>query len=328
MRELSELIELGDPDELLREIDRRCEQRDWRGLVELRDRCRRAVDRGKQLWGVAAHAEYRTALEAPGEFVAQVIEAPPSAIALGPLPEVAASRHCWAELSPSLPEGPLRAVTAYECVARGEDLSNDESLAQYVSTFELPFALQPWEPAYQTTEYLATEAKSPAPVVNVLSLTKVAASEAEFLTDDAVTALSALVRVWLDESNGSMDVCAVAGGLPEVVAGLSFLALDVAHISFQDALALMAWAGASGGAQGRRNGMTAGRSKAWWAVAALVDAADVWPVPPDDLGKRGEELQWYTWSPNAGDAWGLRLIAVDPVDEATFAIEASDRIEP
>jgi hypothetical protein len=60
---LSDLIELGDPDELLREVDRRCDARDWPGLLELRDRCLAAVERGKQLWGVAAQAEYRLALE-------------------------------------------------------------------------------------------------------------------------------------------------------------------------------------------------------------------------------------------------------------------------
>ena len=47
-------------------IDRLCDARDWALLVELRDRCRKAVDRGKQLWPAANHVEYRLALEAPG----------------------------------------------------------------------------------------------------------------------------------------------------------------------------------------------------------------------------------------------------------------------
>ena len=323
--ELAELIELGDPDELLREIDRRCAQHDWDGLIDLRDRCRRAVDRGKQLWGVGAHAEYRVALEAPGEFARHVIEAPPSAIAIGPLPEVIACRHIWKELD--LPEGPLRAVTAYECVARGEDLSDDGSLESYKAAFELPFALQSWEPQYAAAEYRETEGLFPVPVVEVLSTTKVAAGTAQNVTDGAVAALWSLVRVWADESNGAVNAVAVSGGLAEVVAGLCFAELDVAEISFQDALALMAWAGASGGAQGRRSGMAAGRSKTWWTLAALVDASDEWPIPPDELGKRGAELQWYTWDPNNDENWQLKLIVVDPIDDVTFAIDATDRIE-
>src|SRR6266508_604448 len=67
---LDELIELGDLDELVREIDRVCERRDWAGLVRLRDRSRAAVSRGKQLWPAASLAEYRLALEAPGRFAA------------------------------------------------------------------------------------------------------------------------------------------------------------------------------------------------------------------------------------------------------------------
>ena len=42
--------------------------------------------------------------------------------ALGPLSEVAASTHTWAELAPHAPPGPLAAVTAHERVVRGEDL--------------------------------------------------------------------------------------------------------------------------------------------------------------------------------------------------------------
>ena len=62
----AELVELGDLDELTRQIDRLCSTRDWDALVDLRDRCRRALERGKQLWPAAAHAEYRLALEACG----------------------------------------------------------------------------------------------------------------------------------------------------------------------------------------------------------------------------------------------------------------------
>ena len=46
---MAEMVELGDLDELTRMVDRLCGVGDWDGLVELRDRCRAALERGKQL---------------------------------------------------------------------------------------------------------------------------------------------------------------------------------------------------------------------------------------------------------------------------------------
>jgi hypothetical protein len=63
---LEDLVELGDMDELIRTVDALVDERDWDGLIELRDRCRRALDRGKQLWPIASLCEYRAALDAPG----------------------------------------------------------------------------------------------------------------------------------------------------------------------------------------------------------------------------------------------------------------------
>ena len=67
------LVELADLDELVRQIDRLCDDDDWDGLVDLRDRCRAALERGKQLWPAASLAEYRLALDAPGSFAGQVL---------------------------------------------------------------------------------------------------------------------------------------------------------------------------------------------------------------------------------------------------------------
>ena len=80
--DLAELVEIGDLDELLRATDRLCDAREWAQLVDLRDRCRRAVERGKQLWPAANHVEYRLALEAPGEYAAR--QAPCGTRPIGP----------------------------------------------------------------------------------------------------------------------------------------------------------------------------------------------------------------------------------------------------
>ena len=120
---IERLVEEGDLDELVRLVDRLCDEREWGGLIELRDRCRWALERGKQLWPAASLAEYRVALEAPGRWAASVVTEGAGRFALGPLPEVAASTHLWEELSPHLASGPFRAITAHECVVRGKDLT-------------------------------------------------------------------------------------------------------------------------------------------------------------------------------------------------------------
>jgi len=115
---IAEAVERGDLDELTRLIDALCEAREWDALVELRDRCARAVERGKQLWPAAHHAEYRLALEAPAPWAGSVLVEGAGRFALGPLSEVAASTHTWAELAPHAPAGPVAALAAHERVVR------------------------------------------------------------------------------------------------------------------------------------------------------------------------------------------------------------------
>ena len=67
------MLNLDDIDELTRHVDRLCSARDWDELLQLRDICVAALQRGKQLWSVAAHAEYRLALEAPAPWAAQML---------------------------------------------------------------------------------------------------------------------------------------------------------------------------------------------------------------------------------------------------------------
>jgi hypothetical protein len=95
---IKEAVDSGDLDRLVRLVDGLCSSRDWPGVVELRDRCRHALERGLQLWPAAEYAEYRLALEAPAEFAGPIIVAGAGRFALGPLWEVAASTHDWAEL--------------------------------------------------------------------------------------------------------------------------------------------------------------------------------------------------------------------------------------
>ncbi|MGH9149867.1 MAG: hypothetical protein ACRD0F_05945, partial [Acidimicrobiales bacterium] len=88
---IGEAIDRGDLDELVIVADRLCAAADWDGLVELRDRARAAVERGRQLWPIASHAEYRLALEAPAAWAGPVLVPGAGRFAPGPLPEVAAA---------------------------------------------------------------------------------------------------------------------------------------------------------------------------------------------------------------------------------------------
>src|SRR4051812_34843352 len=151
-----ELVDLGDLDELVRQVDRLADAGDWHGLLDLRDRCRRALERGRQLWPAASLAEYRLALDAPGKWAASMLRPDAGRFALGPLSEVTASSHTWSELAPYVPPTPQASIAAQERVVRGEDLTDDERADRQV--VEIPWVLQPWEPRSPVAEYKASEA--------------------------------------------------------------------------------------------------------------------------------------------------------------------------
>jgi hypothetical protein len=87
----------------------------------------------------------------------------------------------------------------------------------------------------------------------------------------------------------------------------------------------MAWAGASGGAHGRRRGAAVGRFGAWWALAAVAGLLDEWPVPPEHLGEAAAELRWLLWAPaDTSSGWSLHLAVEDSDDGLAWAIAATD----
>lgn len=320
---IAELVELGDLDELTRMIDRLCRDRHWDGLMELRHRCRAALERGKQLWPAAAHAEYRTALEAPARWVARVLEPGAGRFALGPLTEVAASTHSWEELAPHLAPGPLATLTAHERVVRGEDLRGRRDTDPGV--LELPLFLQPWEPTYPLAEYSAGDAHFPAPPLPPLRPVHLPSSVEHEDDRESCDALVALAAAWATESNGRAVAVAVRGDGPAAVAALGPRSVRMAELPPADALAHLAWTGANGGAHGRRRGMAAGRFGAWWALACIADLLHHWPVPPNELGRAAASLRWYVW--DAGEpvtGWSLRLAVEDPSEKLAWAVSASD----
>jgi hypothetical protein len=324
----AELVERGDLDELTRHVDRLCRQRRWDDLTDLRRRCRLAVVRGKQLWPVASHIEFRLALEAPGPWAASVLEPGAGRFALGPLAEVAASSHPWSDLAPFVVPTPAAAMAAHERVVRGEDLRADATAAGLPTVLDLPLALEPWEPSYAVARYSAERLDAPAPSLSAPSPAVLPGWPGPARPADdplAVSALNELASTWVGESNGRTVAAAVHGSAGAAVAALGARSFHLVEVTPGDALALMAWAAASGGAHGRRRGSAAGRFGAWWAVAALGGLLADWPVPAGEIGDVLLALRWFAW--DAGEpevGWVLRLAVEDEDEGLAWAVAAVD----
>lgn len=336
-------VEAGDLDELGRTIDGLCASGSWDALLDLRDRCDRAVERGRQLWPAARHAEYRLALEAPGRWAAAVLVEGAGRFAPGPLPEVAASTHSWGDLAPHLPPGPPAATFLHERVVRGEDLTAVEMPGPDV--LELPPVLQGWEPAYAVAVYRPDHGEFPAPPVPRLApmpSARAGASGSGGRPDAGGAALAALVEHWREESEAVVDVVVVdpvaspvaagrigpgTGGEPPGCAAVAALRPPDPHgaeVEGRTAMALMAWAAACGGVHGRRRGAAAGRLDAWMAVAAIGGAGE-WPLDPTGVGAALGALRWTVWDPGgAGAPWSLHLAVDDPRTGRAWAISARD----
>jgi len=353
-----ELVTAGDLDELVRHVDRLCGSRAWDDLEDLRHRCRAALDRGRQLWPISSLAEYRLALRAPAPWAAGVLTGDTGVWALGPLAEVAASTHTFAELAPHLPAGPAASVTAHERVARGEDLTAPlhDAWRHLIHDDGLPLRLQSWEPSYPVATYRDSAAEFPAPDpppsssyqpvpaggpttreagdpdVSATGPSGASGRAPDALSggglphDAATAALRELTAGWSTGWEAGMParVAAVEGGVTQAIAAVCPDADTMAPITAANALALMAWAAASGGSTGRRRGMARGRFDAWWTVAALGGCDDDWPLSADEMGEVAASLDWWVFTNQAAPlGWNLRLAVADPVDGLAWAIDAA-----
>lgn len=317
---LTDLVESSDLAGLVRFLDDLARNEDWDGIVAVRDRCREAVERGKQLWAIAELAEYRLALEAPGPYSGAVIDEGKGRFALGPLWEVAASTHTWAELEGHVASSTARAMVGHERIVRGEDLRSAD-VDQAV--LELPLMLQAWEPRYALASYRPDAADFPERPDSDLVWTELE-GKAEVVPDDGPGhALLELVQPWSEQSSGHAVAIQVAGTAREAIRSLGPHRVRLARVSLDEALATMAWAGASGGAFGRRRGTPVGRAGAWWVLAELLGYDDL-PADPGQL-EEAAQLGWYRWDP--GDrvgGWSFHMAVEDPDDGLAWVISAVD----
>lgn len=311
---------------LLRAVDSLCGSRDWDGLVDLADRCEEAVERGKQLWPIADHIDYRLALEAPGDVAASVLEGAGSRFALGPLTEVAASTHTWAELADHVETPQVAAFVAQERVLRREVLDGDPRA--HPDILELPLHLEAWEPGYTLATYRSNvvEIAEPWDPKSRLTATERGSGADELDEEEIVHAFLDLVMPWTNESNGAARAVVVEGDVVDATSSLTLDALRIGSLRSEEALQRIAWAAASGGAHGRRRGAAVGRSMAWYLVALLGDVG--WPASSDAIKRSLDNLDWYYWDEGAPEeGWVLRVAVEDPANGWAAAIAATDLLE-
>lgn len=323
---LDDLIHAVDLDELVRMVDQRCSDGDWAGLLRLRDRCSAATrETGRQLWPAATLAEYRLALLAPPEWVASVLDGEAGRFTIGPLSEVAAVHHTWAELAPHLPAAPVALFVAHERALRGEIVPPD-AIAHLPPVLDIPATPRPWEPDYPASIYTESGAEHPEPTATG-RLDPVTIIEPGVIVDDDTTELAVrqLVDAWTASSTGRAEFVCVEGDHLAALGALGLRSARLAEIPAGEALAWLAWAGASGGARGRRRGMAIGRFSMWWLLGALGDLHDDWPPTDDDVDELLGELRWFRWDAHEPEGgWRLQLVIENESEGVAWAINATD----
>lgn len=322
---LTELVEAGDLNGLLRAVDGLCASRSWDELLVLADRCMHAIERGKQLWPITEHIDYRLALEAPGDYAARVLRPDVGRFAHGPLTEVAASTHKWEELAPHIETPQAAAYVAQERVLRQEVLTGDARA--HPEVLELPLQLEEWEPTYCLAVFRADHAEVSEPWEPKEPLSEVTAQPGSVLDEPDMTgALIELVQPWTSESNGAARAIVVDGSGASAAAALTYGPLRIGRLEPAEALQRMAWAAASGGAHGRRRGAALGRSMAWFTAAVLAGLE--WPAGPHELGTAVQDLGWFRWDEGQPEeGWILRLAVENERTGRSAAIGASDFLE-
>jgi hypothetical protein len=300
-----DLINRADLDGLVRLIDDYCETRSWHELLGLRDACKAAVANGRQVWPASTLAEYRLALLAPAEIAVQVVDEEAGRFTMGPLTEVIAQNHQWSELREFLQPSPTSTYIANECGIRGQNVDGE-----LFPALESPCSLLPIETNYALAEYHDNEAKFPSPAIPEMgNAIAVPASSANAIHDSEVsTAFHQLVDAWTTQSNGELRISCVEGSVPDALAALNIQEARLSLLTSGEALAWLTWAGASGGAHGRRRGNALGRDAAWWTVAALTEKTFHWPLSNDELATAVNSLQWFWWDANEPTTgWNVRL---------------------
>jgi hypothetical protein len=136
-----------------------------------------------------------------------------------------------------------------------------------------------------------------------------------------------LIGAWTTSSNGTLQVGAARGDETHALTSLGITSATLRALQPTQALSLLAWAGASGGAFGRRRGAAAGRDSAWWLLGALSGRSDQWPLKNGEIGDVLNSLKWWWFDANESPTgWQLQLVIVDEKRGLSWAINARDSV--
>ena len=312
------LIDHGDVDGLVRHIDGLTSSRDWDELFDLRTAVRAATSSGRQVWPAATLADYRLALHAPAHHAARVLD-DASRFTLGPLTEVVAQHHAFAELLPHLEHGPTQAYVAHERAIRGELIDAD-----IFPALEIPPRLAAWEPDYLLPTYRDSDVETPSPEPSSSWTTLDRRDAGEIPAPDVSEAFRLLIEPWTQADSVTWNVSS-SDSIDAAITHLAQSDVRTSPLASADALTLLVWAGASGGPNGRRRGNAAGRYNAWWLLAAITGFLDVWPPDSEELGSRLDDLSWSTWdSGHARRGWSIGIAVHDSTTHRAWAFDAHE----
>ena len=245
--DLAELVEIGDLDELLR-ADRSAVRRACSGRSSSssatgagrRSNAASSCGRPRTTWSTASRSR------PPGEFAARMLTDVAGLFGLGPLAEVAAAGHEWADLAPFVPRDPdggdVRARTG--AAGRGPDRRR-RSVVPIRSRCR----------ACSATGNRRTRSPSTGPTTRRSRRRRrcraVTAIEADPAAEPIVHSgvartLRDLVHPWT--ADGDATTAAVRGDVRGAIGALDGPEVRLVEVDLADAIAWSGWAGASGGA--------------------------------------------------------------------------------
>jgi hypothetical protein len=252
----------------------------------------------------------------------QVVDEEAGRFTMGPLTEVIAQNHQWSELSEFLEPSPTSTYIAYECAIRGQKVDSE-----LFPALESPSTLLPIETKYALAEYHDNEAKFPTPAIPEMgSAIAIPESSATIIQDPEVSAaFHQLADAWTTQSNGELQISCVEGSVLDALGALNVQEARLSLLASGEALAWLAWAGASGGAHGRRRGNALGRDAAWWTIAALAEKTFHWPIGNEELEDAANSLQWFWWDNNEPTTgWNVKLCVHHAQRNQSWAISLND----
>ena len=133
---------------------------------------------------------------------------------IGPLSEVVAVHHTWAELAPHLDRVPVATFVAHERAIRGEPI-DPSAVDGLPPVLDIPVGIQAWEPDYPVSTYTDAGAEHPEPPMTPpVAAVTIAAGGTR--VDDVATELAVrhLVEPWTSASTGRAEVGVRRGHAP------------------------------------------------------------------------------------------------------------------